>query len=513
MAISWGYSPKIEKYIPLGDFPSDRYLIIARQAIENLGWKLSHISENGLIAYTNLSWQSYSEEISVRIDSNFAIVKSECVGLQMWFNDYGKNSLNLEKFFHEFAYVEFHLKDTWEENIAAFHEFAATQDQDYFEKAPLAVKNKIKNVLYLVWPQHGYTVTPVLTWLNVFYFAFTVLFSIFYFKHFLANLNGPLEPEMIVEKANQLMLNLGVNNRKLVLDGQYWRLVSYQFMHASILHLFFNMYALVYLGLMIENKLGWRKFLFIYLLSGICGGLLSMIFHQEGIMMGASGAIMGLYGAFVALLLNRAYEKNATKALLISTLIIVVLLLINGSLSNKTDNACHIGGVIAGFIICYLLNFKTSTTTIMWPRYAAASVLCLLFAVGVIGFSPTYQTEELKLLDKEYVENNLKFNEVMTLRASLSKEEKLAFIEEKGLAPSRKNLEVIKKMKALTLKEEDHLDIEFKEEVAKRSYAVASLMKKDIEAGDYRYRKQVNEQMNSLIAFCANAKSSLNTVD
>lgn len=510
MAISWGYSPKIEKYIPLGDFPADRYLIIARQAIENLGWKLSHISENGLIAYTNLSWQSYSEEISVRIDSNFAVVKSECVGLQMWFNDYGKNDQNLEKFFHEFEYVEFHLKDTWEEKIAEFHEFALAQDKDYFEKAPLAVKNKVRNVLYLLWPQKDYQATPVLLWLNVFYFGFMLVFSYIYFRYFFAKTRSDIDIETVINEAKRLMMNFGVNNRKLVLDGQYWRLISYQFIHANLLHLFFNMYALVYMGLMIENKLGWRRFLFVYLLSGICGGLLSIIYHQEGIMVGASGAIMGLYGAFIALLLNKSFERNATKALLISTLIIVVLVLINGSFSQRTDNAGHVGGVVSGFIMCYLLSFKTNVTTVMWPRYAASSVLGLLFAAGVIGFSPTYQSDEFKLLNIEYAKNVATFNNVMTLRASLSQEEKLAFIEENGIVPSRNNLEVIKKMKKLTLKDDELLDLKYKEEIAKRSHAVALLMKKDIQSGDYRFRKQVNQQMNELIAYTTNAKDSLN---
>ena len=149
MSISWGYSPKIEKYIPLADFPADKYLIVAKQAIENLGWSLSHVSESGLIAYTPISFQSYSEEISIRIHGNFAVVKSECVGIQMFFNDYGKNDLNLEKFFHEFEYVEFHLKDVWEESLSKFHQLIATQDDHYFEKAPLATKNKIKNVFFL----------------------------------------------------------------------------------------------------------------------------------------------------------------------------------------------------------------------------------------------------------------------------------------------------------------------------------------------------------------------------
>ena len=176
MNISWGYSPKIEKFIPLGDFPMDRYLIIARQAIENLGWNLSHISERGIIAYTPISLQSYSEEISVRIENNFAITKSECVGIQMLFNDYGKNALNLQQFFDEFDYVEFHLKDVWEESLVKFHDFVDTQDPDYFEKAPLTAKNKIKNVLYLFFPQKNYVVTPILILMNsVYYLIYTTL--------------------------------------------------------------------------------------------------------------------------------------------------------------------------------------------------------------------------------------------------------------------------------------------------------------------------------------------------
>ena len=83
MSMSWGYSPKIEKYIPLGDFQIDRYLLVAKQAAENLGWKVSHISEKGLIAYTPISLQSYSEEVAIRFANNFAIVKSECIGIQM----------------------------------------------------------------------------------------------------------------------------------------------------------------------------------------------------------------------------------------------------------------------------------------------------------------------------------------------------------------------------------------------------------------------------------------------
>lgn len=93
MAIAWGYSPKIEKYIPLGDFPADKYLVVVAQVIENLGWKLSHVSEVGIIAYTPISLQSYSEEISIRIEHNFAVVKSECVGYKCFLMTMGRTRL------------------------------------------------------------------------------------------------------------------------------------------------------------------------------------------------------------------------------------------------------------------------------------------------------------------------------------------------------------------------------------------------------------------------------------
>ena len=167
MSFEWGYSPKVEKYIPLGDFPADRYLIIAQQAIENLGWKLSHLSASGIIAYTGVSVQSYSEEISIRIVSNFAIFKSECIGIQLLFTDYGKNRQNLDKFFHEFEYVEYHLKDVWEQRLQSFEEHITKHDDSYFKLAPLKAKDKIKNVFYLILPQKDYLVTPIIVNLNI----------------------------------------------------------------------------------------------------------------------------------------------------------------------------------------------------------------------------------------------------------------------------------------------------------------------------------------------------------
>ena len=501
MSVSWGYSPKTEKYIPLAGFPADKYLIVAQQAIKNLGWSLSHLSESGLIAYTKISFQSYSEEISVRIHGDFAVIKSECVGIQMLFNDYGKNEANLAKFFHEFEYVEFHLKDIWEERLAQYHQQIADQDKNYFEQAPLATKDKIKNFLYLFFPQKGYTVTPVLVLLNAFYYLATIAISIFLMRNFIAAKGNSVDYYTIQMEAKKMALSFGVNHRNMVLDGQYWRLISYQFIHASLSHLFFNMYALVYLGLMIENKLGWKKFLYVYLLSGVCGGLISLTFHQETIMMGASGAIMGLYGAFIALLLNKSYEKNATRALLISTLFVSAIVLINGSMGKRVDNAAHIGGFLSGFILCYLLTFKVEKTVVLksWARYATASLLFLLFFSGMIYFSPKYQTELYRELNARFNTNLEVINHIMRLRVSLPKDVKLNAIKTDGIAPTEKNLELAKQMEKLTLKSEDAIARDRKLKLAKASHRAVMLMYRDVKSDStYRYSKQTSTAIGQI---------------
>ncbi len=494
MNISWGYSPKIEKFIPLGEFPMDRYLIIARQAMENLGWSLSHISERGIIAYTPISLQSYSEEISVRIENNFAIIKSECVGIQMFFNDYGKNSLNLKKFFDEFDYVEFHLKDVWDESLAKFHEFVATQDPDYFEKAPLTAKNKIKNILYLFYPRRDFQITPILILLNTIYFFIYTFFARTILK--LVMHSSITFRDFILNRGYYT----GANSRELVVDGQFWRLFTHQFVHISIFHLFFNMYALAYIGLMIENKLGAKKFLSIYLISGICGGVLSLVYHESGYMAGASGAIMGLFGAFLALLLSKAFEKNATKALLISTVAVLLLMLINGGLKQRVDNASHIGGLISGFVFCYVL-YNEKLWRWRFPmaiRYAVVGCLALGFSVLVIQFMPRIQTKEFLALEKKYKQNWDTYHTIFTLPADMATGKKLTIVQERGIDLWKKNEALVKEMLALKLTKEQRYKAEFHAKVVRIESRIVLLLYKECAESTKYYRREIRELTGDL---------------
>ncbi|NNU34312.1 hypothetical protein HK413_09420, partial [Mucilaginibacter sp. S1162] len=79
-------------------------------------WRIGYFGRDGIIGYTPISWESYAEEVAVRIVNNTAVIKSECVGYQGFFTDYGKNEKNLELLLNgEIEYVEYHLKDTLQE--------------------------------------------------------------------------------------------------------------------------------------------------------------------------------------------------------------------------------------------------------------------------------------------------------------------------------------------------------------------------------------------------------------
>ncbi len=156
----------------------------------------------------------------------------------------------------------------------------------------------------------------------------------------------------ILLPGNQVLISWGANFRPLTLSGQWWRVITNCFLHIGILHLLLNMYALLYIGLLLEPRLGSLRFFTAYLLAGIAGSVNSLYWHELTISAGASGAIFGLYGVFLAMLTTNLIEKTARKALLASISVFVFYNLANG-MKGGVDNAAHIGGLICGLLIGY----------------------------------------------------------------------------------------------------------------------------------------------------------------
>lgn len=157
------------------------------------------------------------------------------------------------------------------------------------------------------------------------------------------------------------LLKMGANESILLKAGQLWRLVSYGFLHGSVMHIMCNMYSLYVIGPQIESKFGKTRYIIIYLLSMIAGGLASSIFNINTISVGASGAIFGLLGAFLYFGLRfRLYFKESLRSSIIP---VILLNLFIGFVIPGIDNYCHIGGLIAGFLAAMAVGIPEDNVT------------------------------------------------------------------------------------------------------------------------------------------------------
>ena len=122
----------------------------------------------------------------------------------------------------------------------------------------------------------------------------------------------------ILQPDTSLLLEWGANYKPLTLNGEIWRLFTCIFEHIGIIHLVMNMYALLYAGIFLERLLGRIRFITAYIVSGICASMISLWWHHNVVSAGASGAIFGMYGVFLSLLLTNLIEKETRKSMLSS---------------------------------------------------------------------------------------------------------------------------------------------------------------------------------------------------
>jgi rhomboid protease GluP len=174
--------------------------------------------------------------------------------------------------------------------------------------------------------------------------------------------SGPLLGQLIGVPVPNLLLELGAKRSDLILSGQLWRLVTPIFLHIGLLHLAFNSYAIYVIGPQIECFFGPRRFLSIYLLSGIYGVLMSFAFSAAP-SAGASGAIFGLIGTQAVFFYRyrNAFGERGRRQLQ-GTLLVIAFNLVLTFSASRIDVWGHIGGLAAGAVLGWYLT----------PRYALA---------------------------------------------------------------------------------------------------------------------------------------------
>ncbi|HJW18224.1 MAG TPA: rhomboid family intramembrane serine protease, partial [Flavisolibacter sp.] len=146
-----------------------------------------------------------------------------------------------------------------------------------------------------------------------------------------------------------------------------------------------NMYALLMIGNYLEPMLGRLRFTVAYVCTGIFASITSLWWHQEPIVSaGASGAIFGLYGLFLALLTTNLIPHAARKALLQSIGIFVLYNITYGLRSQAVDNSAHIGGLLSGLAIGYLYFFTIKTEARLKTRAILVGIISTTVIFGCL---------------------------------------------------------------------------------------------------------------------------------
>ena len=155
--------------------------------------------------------------------------------------------------------------------------------------------------------------------------------------------------------SQDVLINAGAQYTPLIqATGQYWRIFTAMFLHFSILHVGLNMLSLFFIGRVVEIIYGKWRYLVIYLASGIVGGIATFFLQPDALAAGASGAIFGVFGALGVLYLVNRRALGGSGALA-NWLFWLALNLVWGFYTPGIGILDHIGGLVAGIIIGYLL--------------------------------------------------------------------------------------------------------------------------------------------------------------
>lgn len=154
--------------------------------------------------------------------------------------------------------------------------------------------------------------------------------------------------------SGQVLFDMGAMQPVAVASGQFWRLFTAMFLHAGLFHLGFNAYALWLFGQQVEASFGRSWMVAIFFVTGFLASVTSYAFGPVGsLAVGASGAIFGIFGAFIAYNYRRRHLATAAANLRWAmTLILLNALLTLGF--REIDWRAHVGGLVAGFLAGYV---------------------------------------------------------------------------------------------------------------------------------------------------------------
>ncbi len=145
---------------------------------------------------------------------------------------------------------------------------------------------------------------------------------------------------------------LGMKINEAIIGGQLWRLVTPMFLHGSVIHIGFNMYALMTIGTNLEKRFGHGRFLILYFMGSFAGNVFSFLLSPNP-SLGASTSIFGLLGAeMVFFYQNRKIFGSGARSALQNVISVAAINFLIG-LSGGIDNWGHLGGLLGGLVFTW----------------------------------------------------------------------------------------------------------------------------------------------------------------
>lgn len=166
-----------------------------------------------------------------------------------------------------------------------------------------------------------------------------------------------------------------------VAEGEWYRVLTYGFLHASIIHIGFNMFALFFLGRLLEPAIGTPRFVALYFVSLLAGAFGAILLDPEALTIGASGAVFGIFGATFLIARSRGVDALAS-----SIGIILVLNLAITFGSDRISVGGHLGGLLAG-ALCALVILAGERG--MLGERSQAMELLTMAAIGFFAIAST----------------------------------------------------------------------------------------------------------------------------
>ncbi len=197
----------------------------------------------------------------------------------------------------------------------------------------------------------------------------------------------------LVFPQNDILIKWGADLGTLALFGEPWRLFTSMFVHIGLVHLIFNMYALLIVGVFLEPFIGRFRYLVVYILSGIAGSLVTDIMNPTVVSAGASGAIFGMFGFLIIQLgFNReVFDFKKYKYLLKDIVLLIIYNIVTGLKNPMVGNAAHITGLLYGIISSFIFmpTFRdkigeTARTSIIWST-AVVTLIIMIIAYAYKG--------------------------------------------------------------------------------------------------------------------------------